>query len=125
LSESEVKPTVEMTVEEREPTPEELQLMAAKQLLIELQMIKRRIYESGTLMNGMLIMQVKFLLNGLMKKYHDAGVLLGENVALKMGGRGKHASMFFEYTPGLKTLIQQVVDALPKPEATPEVEQAQ
>lgn len=107
---------VEVKIEEQEPTQEELELMAAKQLLMELQLIKKKIYDSKTLMNGMLIMQVKFLLNGLIKKYNAVGLLAGENVSLKMGGRGKFASMFFEYTPGLKVLMEKVVATLPPPQ---------
>ncbi len=104
---------VEVTSEEREPTPEELELMAAKQLLVELHMIKRRIQTSGTVLNGMLIVQVKFLLNGLIKKYNDVGLLIGEKVELKLARAGKSRSteeMFYQYSPKLQALVNEVVE---------------
>lgn len=100
---------IDVTMEEREPTQEELEIMAAKQLMIELQMIKRRIQESGTLLNGMLIMQVKFLLNGLMKKYHNLDLLKDEQVELKLTGRRINDTIQFKYSSGLQKLIDKVV----------------
>lgn len=100
-------------VEDREPTQPELDLMAAKQLLTELTMIKKRIYQSGTLMNGVLVVQIKGVIGGLMRKYHEAGVLLGENTVLKMQGYDSRASFSYIYTPYLKTLMEKATqDAL-------------
>lgn len=108
------EPQMQVEVEEREPTPEELELMAAKQLLIELHMIKRRIQTSGTILNGVLVVQVKFLLNGLIKKYNNSGLLLGEKVELKLAQGGKSRStseMWYKYTPKLQNLVNEVVAA--------------
>jgi hypothetical protein len=101
---------VEVTIEEREPTAQELNLMAAKQLLTEILMIKRRIQESKTLLNGMLIAQVRFVLNGLIKKYNNVGLLLGETVELKLTGYKPNDTIYFNYSSGLKELFDQVVD---------------
>jgi hypothetical protein len=103
---------VEVTMEEREPTAEELDLMAAKQLLMELTMIKKRIYESGTLINGVLVIQVKGIVASLMRKYNEAGMLVGEVVTTKLSDYSKHASVFFQYSPRLKALMKQVVEQL-------------
>ena len=110
---------VQIEVEEREPTQEELELMAAKQLLMELTMIKRRVYESGTLINGVLVVQIKGIVAGLMKKYNEVGMLQGETVTTKLSDYGKHASIYFKYSPRLEQLMKQVADSLPKPGVKP------
>jgi len=100
---------VEVTIEEREPTQDELNLMAAKQLLTEILMIKRRIQESKTLLNGMLIAQVRFVMNGLIKKYNNVGLLLGETVELKLTGYKPTDTIYLKYSSGLQELFDQVV----------------
>lgn len=98
----------EVTIEEREPTQEELDYAAAKQLMVELGMIKRRIYDSGTLINGVLIVQVKGMIASLMRKYNEVGMLQGESVTLKMSDYSKHASLTFKYSPKLDVLMAQI-----------------
>jgi hypothetical protein len=102
-------------IEEFEPTLEELELQAAKQLLLELKMIKKRIYDSGTVMNSMLVVQIKQLLRGLMSKYQGFDLFKGENITLKLKGHGKFASFDFVYTDRLNQLFAQVVTELPPP----------
>lgn len=84
---------------------------AAKQLRAELAMIKSRIYASGTVMNSILIMQLKMIIRGLIKKYNDAGLLQGENITLVLKGRGRQAGFAFAYSQRLQYLIQSVEDA--------------
>jgi hypothetical protein len=78
MSETQVKVEVE---EAAEPTVEEVELLAARQLLNELLMIKRRIY--GIPMNGVLLMQVKQLIRGLMRKYQEFGLFSDDDIAVK------------------------------------------
>ncbi len=107
-----------VNIEEYEPSQEELDLMAAKQLLLELKMIKNRIYTSNTLVNSMLIVQIKMILKGLMTKYNEAGMLKGEFVTLKLSNRSKHANIDFVYSQNLRILMSKVVEALPTPETS-------
>lgn len=102
-------PEVAVNIEEVEPTLEELEYSAAKQLSIELRMIQRRIFESGTLMNGVLIVQIKGVLASLIKKYNEFGLLGGENVKLKLSQHGRMGQIYFEYTPRLNKLMDQVI----------------
>ena len=106
-------------IEEREPTQEELDLMAAKQLLMELSMIKRRIYESGTVINCVLVVQVKGIVASLMRKYNEVGMLQGESITVKLSDYGKHANFIFKYSPKLQALMKQVAETLPKPGVKP------
>lgn len=121
MSKTQVKIDIEESVEieEVEPTLEEVEKQAAKQLLIELKMIKQKIYDSGTVMNSMLVVQIKQLLRGLMSKYNAVGLLIGESVQLKMAGHGKYASFMFVYTPRLDALFAEIVKELPKPGVEP------
>jgi hypothetical protein len=109
------KEQVKIDIEEVEPTLEEVEKQAAKQLLLELKMIKQKIYDSGTVMNSMLVVQIKQLLRGLVTKYNNIGLLIGENVSMKMNGHGKYASFSFLYTPRLDALFAEIVSELPKP----------
>lgn len=102
-------------IEEVEPTQEEIELQAAKQLLLELKMIKKRIYDSGTLVNSMLIVQIKQVLRGLISKYNNVGLFEGEFITLKLSNRTKHANIDFVYSQRLQYLMSKVVDTLPKP----------
>ncbi len=77
MSETQVK----ANIEEAEPTLEELEKMAAKQLLSELFMVQRRIY--GIAMNSMLLVQLKQITRGLVSKYHKAGLFIDENIDVK------------------------------------------
>ena len=77
MSETQVK----ANIEEAEPTLEELEKMAAKQLLSELFMVQRRIY--GIAMNSMLLVQLKQITRGLVSKYHTAGLFIDENIDVK------------------------------------------
>ena len=81
---------------------------AAKQLRAELSMIKGRVLSSGTLMNSILVTQLKMVLRGLIKKYNEAGLLLGENVTLVLNGHGRHSGFRFAYSQGLQILIEEV-----------------
>lgn len=94
---------------EIEITLDDLELQAAKQLLVELKMIKKRIYDSGTLINGILVIQIKGVLKGLIYKYNSYGLLMGENITLSLSSYSKHANMDFVYSPKLQQLMQLVV----------------
>lgn len=98
--------------EQQKADQAELNKHAAKQLMIELMMIKKRIYESGTLVNSVLIVQIKQILRGLMRKYNDAGMLVGENVTLVLSDKTERASIRFAYSPGLQMLVRQVEENL-------------
>lgn len=115
MSEAQVKIDIDESVEEVEPTLEEVEKQAAKQLLLELKMIKKKIYDSNTVMNSMLVVQIKQILRGLMSKYNGVDLLLGEHVTLKMRGHGKYASFDFVYTPRLSAMFAEIVKELPKP----------
>jgi hypothetical protein len=97
-------------VDEVEPSLDELEIQAVKQLLIELKTIKKIIYDSGTLINGVLIIQIKGILKALMRKYNEYGLLVGENVTLKLSDYSKHASIDFVYSQRLLQLIAEGVD---------------
>ena len=105
-----------INIDEYEPTLEELEFMAAKQLLLELKMIKKRIYDSGTVMNSMLVVQIKQILRGLMTKYQGFGMFIGETIELKLNGRGKFASFNFVYSKKLDELFAKVVADIQKQE---------
>jgi len=120
MSKSQVKIDIEeSTIEEDEPTIEEVERQAVKQLILELNMIRSRVRDSGTVMNSMLVVQIKQLLRGLMSKYQTFGLLQGENVELKLNGLSKHATFDFKYTPRLNELINEVLSSLPKPGVEP------
>lgn len=106
---------VNIEITEVEPTQEEVELQAAKQLMLELQMIKKRIYDSRTLINSMLIVQVKQLLRGLISKYNAVGLFEGENITLRLSNRSKHANIGFVFSPKLHLLMDRIVAELPKP----------
>lgn len=115
MQESEVK----IEVEEQVPSAEEmeqLELAAAQQLLLELKMIKKRIYESNTLINSVLIVQVKAILRSLIRKYNDYGFFQGENITLKLSNRSKYANLDFVYSQKLHLLFDKIVANLPKPD---------
>lgn len=86
-----------------------MELQAAKQLLMELKMLKQKAYGRGTLVTSVLIVQIKQVLRGLMKKYNDAGLLIGENVTLRLSDRTKYASIDFIYSQGLRALMDEVM----------------
>lgn len=90
--------------------PEEatMEYEAAKQLLAELLMIKRRIYDSKTLVSSVLIVQIKQVLRGLIRKYNDAGLLVGENITLVLSDKTKYANIRFGYSQHLQFLISLV-----------------
>lgn len=95
---------------EIESTQQELELMAAKQLLMELLNLKQYIYSKNMVITGMLIVQLRFVINGLMSKYNKAGMLIGQHVNVKViDKKSKHASIAFEYSPELQSLMKQVV----------------
>lgn len=120
MSKSQVKIDIEEAIlSEEEPTLEEVEKQAVKQLLLELNMIKNKVRDSGTVMNSMLVVQIKQLLRGLMSKYQTFGLLQGENVELKLNGLSKHATFDFKYTPRLNELISEVLSSLPKPGVEP------
>jgi hypothetical protein len=100
-----------MTNEEN-MTLEEVELQAAKQLLLELKTIKKNVYDSKTLINSILIIQLKQLLRGLIHKYNDYGLFIGENITLKLSNRSKHANIDFVYTQKLNILLGKVVEEL-------------
>lgn len=85
-----------------------MDLQAAKQLLMELKMLKQKAYGNGTLVTSVLVVQIKQVLRGLMTKYNDAGLLIGENVTLRLSDRTKYASIDFVYSQGLRVLMDQV-----------------
>lgn len=109
------QPAVNIEFVEVEPTQEEVELQAVKQVLIELRMIKKRIYDSKTVINSMLIVQLKQILRGLIKKYNDYGLLIGENITLRLSDHSKHTSIDFVYSQRLKMLVDRVIQELPKP----------
>lgn len=102
------------SVEDLEPTQADLEVMAVKQLMMELNMIKRRVYESKTLMNSVLIVQIRGVLNGLIRKYNEASLFLGETIDIKLSDYGKHASIIYVYSPVLGLLIKSVVQEISK-----------
>ena len=87
---------------------EELEFSAAKQLLAELSMIKKHVYDSGTL-TPMLLIQMKQIVRGLINKYHLAGLLLDQNVETKLSDYSKYPNIEFKYTPELKLMMLKVV----------------
>lgn len=87
----------------------DLEKHAAKQLLAELMMLKQKAYGKGTLVSSVLIVQIKQVLRGLMTKYNEAGLLLGENITLRLSDKTKHASIGFVYSPGLQLLMTQII----------------
>jgi hypothetical protein len=86
----------------------ELELSAAKQLLTELTMIKRSVYANGAL-TPMLLIKTKQMIRGLISKYHNAGLLLDEDVTLTITDYSSHPNIIFKYTPGLSLLMESVV----------------
>ena len=86
----------------------ELELSAAKQLLAELSMIKKHVYDSGTL-TPMLLIQMKQIVRGLVNKYNLAGLLLDQEVEVKLSDYSKYPNIEFKYTPELKLMMAKVV----------------
>ena len=101
---------VVQTVEQIQSSTElqELEQSAAKQLLAELSMIKKHIYDSGTL-TPMLLVQMKQVVRGLINKYHLAGLLLDQTVELKLSDYSKYPNIEFKYSPELKLMMAQVI----------------
>ena len=95
---------------EEDMTLEEVELQAAKQLLLELKMIKKNVYESNAIINSMLIVQIKQLLRGLVRKYNDYGLFIGENITLKLSNRSKYANINFVYSQKLNVLLSKVIE---------------
>jgi hypothetical protein len=102
MSETQVK----LEVQEVEPTQEELELQAALQLMNEVFMIKRRIY--GVAMNGVLLIQVKQLVRGLMRKYQECGMFKGEDIGVKFVP--KQNAIDFTPTEGLRVLFAKAAE---------------
>jgi hypothetical protein len=98
--------TMEYTIEDEI----NMQLNAAKQLRVELAMIKNRIESSGTLMNSVLIVQLKQIIRGLVKKYQDAGLLIDQNVTLVLSDKTRYARIRFAYSQGLQIMMTQIED---------------
>lgn len=96
---------MEQNVSEVEPTIEEVEQAAAKQLLIELTKIKNQVYSSKTLINSMLIVQLKMLTRGLISKYNSYGLFLGETITLELSSRSAKANFRFVYSPKLAAYI--------------------
>ena len=92
-------------VEEVEPTVEQLEEMAAKQLLLELTRIKNQVYNSKTVMNSVLVTQLQQLARGLTTKYNTFGLFKGETIKVKLSNYGKRANFRFVYSPRLNTLM--------------------
>lgn len=93
---------------EQEPTQEQIEREAAKQLMAELFMIQRKIF--GITMNSMLLVQVKQLTRGLMTKYRNIGVFQNDNVEVKLNGR--RDTVEFVPTTRLKDLFNQISEEL-------------
>lgn len=102
MSETQVK----LEVQEVEPTQEEIELQAARQLLNELFMIKRRIY--GVAMNGVLLIQVKQLVRGLVRKYQEVGLFKDDNIEVKF--IPKQNAVDFNPTEGLRVLFAKAAE---------------
>lgn len=98
----------DLKVEVQEPTPEQIEKAAAKQLLAELFMIQRRIL--GITMNSMLLVQLRHLSRGLMTKYRNIDIFLNEDVEVKFIRRLNRVE--FVPTPRLKELFTQISDEL-------------
>lgn len=103
MSKTQVKLDVAEAVE---PTLEEVEKQAARQLLNEMFMIKRRIY--GIPMNGVLLIQVKQLVRGLMRKYQEFELFTGEDIEVKFFPK-RNAVEFFP-TAKLQVLFDTVVN---------------
>lgn len=99
---------VELKIDEVEPTQEQLEKAAAKQLMAELFMIQRRIY--GIKMNSMLIVQCKQLARGLISKYRSVGLFENDDVEVKY--IKKFGQIEFVPSPRLKELFNQISDEL-------------
>jgi hypothetical protein len=86
----------------------ELELSAAKQLLTELTLIKRYVYGQGIL-SPLTLIKTKQAVRGLTKKYHDAGLLLDQDVTMTITDFSSHPNIIFKYTPNLALLMESVV----------------
>lgn len=104
----------ELVVEEVEPTLEELEFLAAKQLAVELAMLRNRIYKSNTLMNSVLIVQIKQILRGFIRKYNEFGFFKGETLQLDLRGRRRDKFANFSFTAS--TRLKLLLDQARKPE---------
>lgn len=89
----------------------DLEFSAAKQLLTELMMIKQSVYNRGDL-TPMQLIQLKQVIRGLVGKYHNAGLLLDQDVTVKLSDYSKYPTISFKYTPVLEKLMFQVIQQL-------------
>lgn len=85
---------------------------AAKQLLMELTNIKNNINNSRTKITSVLVVQLKQILRGLIKKYNQAGLLEGEFVTLRLSDRTAYAQVGFVYSQGLQSLVERIKASL-------------
>lgn len=90
------------------PDQVSLDYEAAKQLRMELSMIKGRVLSSNTFMNSILVTQLTMVLRGLIAKYNNAGLLKGENVTLVLNGHGRYAGFRFAYSQGLHVMMKKI-----------------
>lgn len=66
---------------EVEPTFEELEKMAAKQLMAELLMLRKQMM--GIQMNGMMLVQCRAVVRGLITKYRNIGVFQEDDIKVE------------------------------------------
>lgn len=106
-------------VEEVEPTIEQVEQMAAKQLLLELTKIKNQVYASKTIVNSVLIVQLKIMARSLIAKYNSYNMFIGETIELQLSSYKSNANFRFVYSPKLGEYIKNATASLnqPKPEA--------
>ena len=88
---------------------ENLEYTAAKQLFTELSSVKSQVYMRGVPMNSLLIIGVRRTVAGLVKRYHDQGLLKGENVEVKLNNYSKQANLVFNFSKGLITHRERFV----------------
>lgn len=107
-----------VTVEEVEPTIEEVEQAAAKQLLFEITKIKNQVYASKTVINSVLIVQLKIMARSLIAKYNSYNLFIGETIELQLSSYKQNANFRFVYSPKLAAYIKQAAANLnqPKPE---------
>lgn len=102
----------DVNVVEVEPTIEQVELAASKQLLIELTRIKNQVYASKTVINSVLIVQLKIMARALIAKYNSYGLLIGETVKLELSSYDRRANFRFVYSPKLAAYIKEVTSNL-------------
>lgn len=95
---------------------DDIEVQAAKQLLAELKMMRNQVYMNKGVMNPVLIINIKRVVRGTMKKYHNNDLLVGENVEVKLSNYGKYPDINFHFTPKLDLMMKNIIEEIKKKE---------